>query len=203
MPVGRRSSVCRSKSVSSLRRSVSPAPPSKSTLSGSTTAARPLMSRIVMMCCRKLSCLLDVVTTKSWRTISRVRRRSPVAPIVVLETCARTAGWPARRSTARRGRRSARPYWSMSESPVGRPDAVQQQVHRRQPGGAVDRARRRGRTSSRRCSRSVGVRLGGVAGGVLVGGEQEPAGAAGRVDDRVGDGRLDDVDDRLDQRARA
>ena len=38
---------------------------------GSTTAARPLMSRIVVMCWTKLSCLLLVVTTKSWRSISR------------------------------------------------------------------------------------------------------------------------------------
>jgi len=36
---------------------ISPAPPSKRTLSGNTTAARPLVSRIVAMCCTKLSCL--------------------------------------------------------------------------------------------------------------------------------------------------
>ena len=36
---------------------------------------------------------------------------------------------------------------------------------------------------------------------VVVRHEEEPAGAAGGVDDRVGDGRADDVDDRLDQRA--
>ena len=43
MPVGRRSSVWTSHSWSSRRRMVSPAPPSKSTLSGTTTAARPLI----------------------------------------------------------------------------------------------------------------------------------------------------------------
>ena len=46
---------------------VSPAPPSNSTLSGSTTAARPCCLRIVKMCWRKLSCLLLVVAQKSSR----------------------------------------------------------------------------------------------------------------------------------------
>ena len=47
---------------------VSPAPPSKSTLSGTTTAARPLALSRVLMCCTKLSCLLLVVTQKSSRS---------------------------------------------------------------------------------------------------------------------------------------
>ena len=58
MPVGRRSSVWTSHSCSSLRRTVSPAPPSNSTLSGTTTAARPLIFSSVLMCWTKLSCLL-------------------------------------------------------------------------------------------------------------------------------------------------
>jgi hypothetical protein len=45
-------------SSSSLRRMSSPAPAPNSTLSGTTTAARPLVSRIVRTCCTKFSCLL-------------------------------------------------------------------------------------------------------------------------------------------------
>ena len=55
-------------SCSSRRRIVSPAPPSNSTLSGTTTAARPPILSIERMCCTKLSCLLDVVAQKSSRT---------------------------------------------------------------------------------------------------------------------------------------
>jgi len=40
---------------------VSPAPPSNSTLSGTTTAARPAVFSIVRMCCTKLSCLFEVL----------------------------------------------------------------------------------------------------------------------------------------------
>src|SRR5216117_1324515 len=46
---------------------VSPAPPSNSTLSGNTTAARPCCLRMVKMCWRKLSCLLLVLAQKSSR----------------------------------------------------------------------------------------------------------------------------------------
>src|SRR5712691_8809010 len=70
MPVGRRSSVCTSACFRSSRRIVSPAPPSNSTLSGSTTAARPCCFRIVKMCCRKFSCLLLVVAQKSSRLMT-------------------------------------------------------------------------------------------------------------------------------------
>jgi hypothetical protein len=47
------------------------APPSKRTLSGTTTAARPGILRIVLTCWRKLSCLLLVEAQKSSRTIVR------------------------------------------------------------------------------------------------------------------------------------
>ena len=50
------------------RHSVSPAPPSNSTLSGTTTAARPSIRSSFAMCCTKLSCLLLVVTHKSLRS---------------------------------------------------------------------------------------------------------------------------------------
>src|SRR4051812_27275640 len=51
-----------------------PAPPSNKTLSGRTTAARPLTSRMDAMCCKKFSCLLEVVRTKSCLSISRSSR---------------------------------------------------------------------------------------------------------------------------------
>ena len=158
MPVGSRSIVCRSKSASSLRRSVSPAPPSKSTLSGRTTAARPLMSRIVMMCWRKLSCLLDVVTTKSWRSISRSSRTSrPSAPTIVSDDLRPNGGLDSTTDQRWPGSAMRASVTSMSESPFGGADAVQQQVHRGQPGGAVDQLVAARRSSSRRWSRSVGV----------------------------------------------
>src|SRR5512135_1929519 len=54
MPVGRRRSVWTSHSWSSLRRTVSPAPPSNSTLSGTTTAARPCTLSSDLTCWTKL-----------------------------------------------------------------------------------------------------------------------------------------------------
>ena len=60
-PVGRRSIVCRSVFSRSFLRMVSPAPPSNNTLSGTTTAARPVVFSIVRMCCTKLSCLFEVL----------------------------------------------------------------------------------------------------------------------------------------------
>src|SRR5262245_58855080 len=72
MPVGNRRSVCTSACLSSSRRTVSPAPPSNNTLSGTTMAARPCCFRIVKTCCRKLSCLLLVDAQKSSRWIVRL-----------------------------------------------------------------------------------------------------------------------------------
>ena len=67
---------------------------------------------------------------------------------------------------------------------VRRPDAVEQQVHRRQPRGAVDELEAGDELVAQVLA--LGRRQArGVAGGVLVGGEQEAAGAAGRVDDGV------------------
>src|SRR5262245_37489317 len=74
IPVGRRSKVWTSHSCRSLRRTVSPAPPSKSTLSGTTTAARPLILSSVFTCCTKFSCLLLVDAQKSSRTTVSVSR---------------------------------------------------------------------------------------------------------------------------------
>src|SRR5437016_2013251 len=53
--------------ASRRRRTVSPAPPSNNTLSGTTMAARPCCFRMVKTCWRKLSCLLLVLAQKSSR----------------------------------------------------------------------------------------------------------------------------------------
>src|SRR3990172_21934 len=74
MPVGRRRSVCTSHSCRSFLLTVSPAPPSNRTLSGTTTAARPFCFKRVFTCWIKLSCLLDVVAQKSWRSMISVSR---------------------------------------------------------------------------------------------------------------------------------
>ena len=84
---------------------------------------------------------------------------------------------------------------------VRRPDAVEQQVHRGQPCGAVDQLVA-GDELVAEVLALGGREAGGVAGGVLVGDEEEAAGAAGGVDDRVSGLGVDDVDDRPDQLAR-
>lgn len=88
-----------------------------------------MMSRIVMMCCRKLSCLLLVVTTKSCRTIS-----GPHAPHVRL-----TEGGI--------GEYDARPLPRIGDESVAyldervairSADAVKKQIHGGESTGAVD-----------------------------------------------------------------
>src|SRR5206468_341522 len=84
MPVGRRSSVWTSACLSSSRRTVSPAPPSKRTLSGTTIAAWPCCFRMVKTCWRKLSCLLLVLAQKSSRcTTSDCFSSSPASLTIV------------------------------------------------------------------------------------------------------------------------
>src|SRR5215211_4869523 len=86
MPVGSRSKVWTSHSCSNFRRTVSPAPPSKRTLSGTTTAARPLISSSVLTCCTKFNCLLLVDAQKSSRTIvvdSRLTSPSSVTNVTL------------------------------------------------------------------------------------------------------------------------
>ena len=79
---------------------VSPAPASNSTLSGSTTAARPPILSIVLMCCRKLSCLFDVDAQKSSRTTTRSSRSaSPASLIIVIDDFRPNGGFAAIRST--------------------------------------------------------------------------------------------------------
>src|SRR5438128_4857408 len=84
MPVGRRSKVWTSACLSSSRLTVSPAPPSKRTLSGTTMAARPCCFRMVKTCWRKLSCLLLVLAQKSSRwTTSDCFSSSPASLTIV------------------------------------------------------------------------------------------------------------------------
>ena len=92
-----------------------------------------------MMCCTKLSCLLDVVTTKSWRSISRSSRTSrPSAPTIVSDDLRPNGGLESTTDQRSPGSAISASRTSISESPFGGADAVQQQVHRGQPGGAVD-----------------------------------------------------------------
>jgi hypothetical protein len=79
---------------------------------------------------------------------------------------------------------------------------VQEQVHRSEAGGAVDELVAADEGFLELGALGRGHRLGALL-GVLVGDEEEAAGAAGRVDDGVVDRRLDDVDDRLDECARS
>ena len=129
-----------SHSCSSSRRTVSPAPPSKSTLSGTTTAARPLIFRMRLTCWTKLSCLLLVVAQKSSRYDGqRLADRSPSSLTIS----------DARLLAERRiGQHHvvASPGSAASASGLDRrlassavaADAVQEQVHRAQAGDAVD-----------------------------------------------------------------
>jgi len=69
---------------------------------------------MVMMCCRKFSCLFDVVTTKSWRKISLPS--SAPEPMSLLEL--RPNGGFARTTLQRSGGAAMRAsLCSMSESP--------------------------------------------------------------------------------------
>ena len=151
-----------------------------------------------MMCCRKLSCLLDVVTTKSWRKISAPSSSPP--PMSVLEL--RPNGGLASTTLHRSPGSATRASLLVDERVAGdRPEAVKQQVHRRQPrrGGAdVDAGDELGAQVLALWRREAG----GISRYICVRGEQESARAAGWVDDSVVDRRLDDVDHRLDQGAR-
>ena len=75
--------------------------------------------------------------------------------------------------------------------------AVQQHVHRCQPGRTVNQFDALHEPFSKVCFLVGGEVLGFLA-GVLVSGKQEPAGAASRVGDRVINGGFDTVDHRRD-----
>lgn len=78
---------------------------------------------------------------------------------------------------------------------------MQPKVHRRQPGGPVDQLDAADERVPQVLALS-GRETGRVPGDVGVGGEEEPPGAGGRVDDGVRDGRVDAVDHRVDERPR-
>ena len=82
---------------------------------------------------------------------------------------------------------------------VGALDAVQQQVHRAQPGGVVDDLPSREQPRAE-VARLVGVEVRVVAQDVIERRQEEPAGAAGRVADPHVRARLHHVDHRRDQR---
>ena len=64
---------------------VSPAPPSNSTLSGTTTAALPWGFNSVLICCTKFNCLLDVVAQKSSRSMmSFLVEVLPSSPTIIV-----------------------------------------------------------------------------------------------------------------------
>ena len=64
---------------------VSPALPSNSTLSGTTTAALPWGFNSVLMCCTKFNCLLDVVAQKSSRSMmSFLVEVLPSSPTIIV-----------------------------------------------------------------------------------------------------------------------
>ena len=202
MPVGRRSSVCTSHSCSSLRRTVSPAPPSNSTLSGTTTAARPLIFRMRLDVLDEVELLVagggpEVVAHDGLRLAlglalfgdegdaallaeGRIGQHHVEAVAGVGGQAVGRRGWGCRRRwrRCRAGRGSSRtagPRCPRSPS----------------------RAARRGR----RCchwSRSSGV----VCLDVVVRGQQEAAGAAGRVADGLPGRGAHHVHDGLDERPR-
>ena len=88
-------------------RSVSPAPPSNNTLSGNTTAARPLMSRIVLMCWTKFNCLFIVTRSRPGRSPT-FADSLPSSPTTSLMTLCRTVGLRGKPTNGDRGQRSRR-----------------------------------------------------------------------------------------------
>ena len=108
----------------------SPAWSANSTLSGTTTAARPPGLRMVRTCWRKLSCLLLVWTTKSSRSGAWLAPLVPNGGLV--------------RTTSKRSRRR-RLVDRVAERDV-RLDLVQVEVHQREP--ARPRRRAPGRSRS-------------------------------------------------------
>jgi hypothetical protein len=116
-----------------------PRPGLEETLSGKTTAARPPILSIPLMCWRKLSCLLEVDAQKSSRTTTRSSRSaSPASFTMVIDDLRPNGGLAAITST--RTPESPRSASATGDKAVTRrsADAVQEQVHRAQPGGAVD-----------------------------------------------------------------
>ena len=137
----------------------------------------------VLTCWTKLSCLFDVDAQKSSRTT--VRLCALGLALGVDDRDRRLL--PERRI----GEHHVEPLARVGPQRVvdvdravglGRLDAVQQQVHRAQPGGVVDDLPA-GEQPRAEVALLVGVEVGWCRQDVLVGGEEEAAGAAGRVAD--------------------
>ena len=148
------------------------------------------------MCCTKLSCLLLVGDEVLPLDLPVPAHFTTVGPTIVSDDFLPNGGL---RATDQRLPRSA-----MSESrpdervTVSRADAVQQQVHGRQPSGAVNELVAADQTLLQLGSLSRRHRF-----CALLGMGHWPPGGSRRsrrlVDDCVVDCRLDDVDDRLDE----
>ena len=106
MPVGNLNKVWTSHSCSNFRRTVSPAPPSKRTLSGTTTAARPLISNSVFTCCTKFNCFLLVDAQKSSRTMVVDSRLTSPSSVTNVRSAPSTNRWQQKRKAT-----SARSTW--------------------------------------------------------------------------------------------
>src|SRR3990172_10274646 len=133
MPVGRRRSVCTSHSCRSFLLTVSPAPPSNRTLSGTTTAARPFCFKRVFTCWMKLSCLLDVVAQKSSRSMISVSRDTlPFSATMVVLLFLPKGGLV--RTISNRSPGSDERVRNDDRKVLVRPDAVEHQVHGAKPG---------------------------------------------------------------------
>ena len=188
MPVGRRSSVCTSHSCSSLRRTVSPAPPSNSTLSGTTTAARPLIFE------QRLDVLDEVELLVAGRGPEVVAHDGQVlALLLALLVDDQDARLLAERrigqhdvEARRRGRRARLSPLSTGGSASPSSGRCRAGAGSWRTGGRrCRRARRRAAPRACRCRFWSRVEVRVVVDDVVVGGEQEAAGAAGRVADRL------------------
>ena len=155
------------------------------------------------MCCRKLSCLFVVDAQKSSRTTTRSSRSA--SPACVDHRHRRL---PAERRVGERPRRP--PVAGVAAQRVGdrRRGSGRSACRCRAAAGSSrtgGRCRRRSPSRARLVAQEpllVGVHLGDVVIDVLVRGEQEPAGAARRVGDRLAGVRPQARDHRPDQRPR-
>ena len=169
----------------------SPAWSAKSTLSGTTIAARPPGFRIVRTCWTKLSCLLLVSTDE----------------VVAVGRLVRALGAERRVGQDDVVALAARDFVDRVAERDVRLDLVEVQVHQRQPARPRRRAPGRSRSSSGSAWRCRGrARRRVCVLEPLVGGDEEAAGAAGRVADRevLADARvgLHAADHALDERPR-
>src|ERR1017187_5821795 len=180
MPVGRRSNVCTSACLSNSRRTVSPAPPSNSTLSGTTTAARPCCLRIVNTCWRKLSCLLLVLAQKSSRLMmSDSLDVSPASLTMVTLLFLPKGGLVITRSYSPCLPASASRNQHGHFIRAIAPDPVQEQVHATKPGDAVHQLHHKQRPAPEQLLLRAVQRI--MTREVVMGGQHKAAHATGGI----------------------